>query len=278
MPAYNEAPQLPGLLARFTKVLSELEAGAASPPGKGGLSARPIPQPLGAPSLRSRGGGSTPPISRSHRYVVVDDGSTDRTPQILRQFADRHPLDIITHRVNEGLGASLRDALYFVAEHANDDDVVVTMDADDTHPPELLPGMLARLAHCDCDVVIASRYRRGARTEGLGARRRLMSFGARLLFQIVFPIPGVRDYTSGFRLYRVHLIKQAFDQLGNRFCDRPGFDCTADILLRLAGLGGRFREVPMVLHYGRKGTASKMRVARTVFDTLNLMLQRRFES
>lgn len=239
MPAYNEAPRLPALLARWVEVL-----------GRAG-------QP--------------------HRYVIVDDGSTDDTPRILKEFADSHPLEIITHPPNRGLGASLRDALRFVAEHADGQDVVVTMDADNTQPPELLGEMLQRLQDGNCDVVIASRYRAGARTEGVSAFRRLASFGARVLFQAVFPIPGVRDYTCGFRLYRVEMIKRAFDQLGASFCDRPGFDCTADIVLRLAKLGARFGEVPMALCYGPKNTESSMRVGRTILATLGLAFKRRFD-
>lgn len=239
MPAYNEAPRLPALLGRWTKVLAD--------------------------------------PAQPHRYVVVDDGSADETPQILNEFAATQPLHIITHAMNQGLGASLRDALRFVAEHANDEDVLVTMDADNTHPPELLGEMLARLEGANCDVVIASRFAAGARMEGVSLFRRLMSIGARMLFQIVFPIRGVRDYTCGFRLYRVGVIKQAFDRLGKRFCDRPGFDCTADILLRLAKLGATFREIPLLLQYASKRTESRMRVAHTVISTLTLMLKRRIE-
>lgn len=211
------------------------------------------------------------------RYVVVDDGSTDATADVLRAFAVDHPLHVITHSPNQGLGASLRDVLRFVADHGDHDDVVVTMDADNTQPPELLPVMLERMETAGCDVVIASRYRAGAQVVGLGLLRRAMSFGARVAFQLAFPIAGVRDYTCGFRLCRVAIIKQAFEVYGARFCDRPGFECTADILLRLAKLGATFQEVPMVLNYAAKRSFSSMRIGRTVRKTLGLMLNRRFE-
>ncbi len=239
LPAYNEAPRLPALLDRWAAVMNAQD------------------QP--------------------HQYVIVDDGSSDETPDILRKFAVEHPLEITTHRPNQGLGASLRDGLKHVSENGERDDVVVMMDADNTQPPELLPAMLERMATTRCDVVIASRYRSGADVVGLSALRRFMSFGARVLFQTVFPIRGVRDYTCGFRLYRVSMIHRAFAAYGKRFCDRNGFECTADILLRLAKLGATFEEVGMVLQYGAKEGDSSMRVGRTVRKTLELMLTRRFE-
>jgi len=239
MPAYNEGPRLPTLLDRWEAV--------------------------------------SPGFERSRRYVVVDDGSTDATANVLKAFAADHPLDVITHSPNQGLGVSLRDLLRFVADRAGDNDVIVTMDADNTQPPELLPTMLERLETTGCDVVIASRYRPGARVDGLALLRRAMSFGARLAFQLAFPITGVRDYTCGHRLYRASIIKRAFDVYGVRFCDRPGFECTADILLRIARLGATFQEVPLALDYAAKRSSSHMRVGHTVRQTLALMLHRRFE-
>lgn len=239
MPAYNEAAALPPLLARWGAVTAALGTGV--------------------------------------RYVLVDDGSTDRTPDVLRDFLSRAPVQIITHSTNQGLGVSLRDALRWVAQHGADDDRVVMMDADNTQPPELLPVLIERMESQGADVVIASRYRPGAGARGLGAWRRLMSFGARVLFQTLFPIRGVRDYTSGYRLYRVSIVRRAFEVYGERFCDRRGFECTADILLRLARIGARFAEVGMTVHYDEKAGDSAMPVGRTVCRTLELMLARRFE-
>lgn len=239
MPAYNEGPRLPALLARWVDVMDR--------------------------------------VRFPHCYVIVDDGSSDNTAEILEAFASRERAEIITHRPNQGLGASLRDALRVVADRGQADDVVVMMDADNTQPPELFSLMMERMETNECDVVIASRYRPGAQVLGLSSLRRFMSFGARVLFRLVFPISGVRDYTCGYRLYRVGLIQRAFNAYGPRFCERVGFECTVDILLRLAKLGARCREVPMVLLYGEKEGASNMRVGRTVRKTLELMLTRRFE-
>ena len=127
------------------------------------------------------------------------------------------------------------------------------------------------------DVVIASRYRPGARVVGVSLPRRFTSYGASWLFRILFPTPGVRDYTCGFRAYRGQVLTSAVSRYGSRFVEAQGFQCMVDILLKLRKLDVIFGEVPMILRYDLKLGSSKMRVARTIWQTLSLLLKRRFE-
>ncbi len=239
LPAYNEAPRLPRLLERWREVLSwSTEEG---------------------------------------QIVVVDDGSSDGTADLLHGFAAGYDhAEIVTHPVNQGLGATLRDGFRHVAERGDPGDVLVVMDADDTHPPEIFPVMHERLRRSGCDVVIASRFRQGARVEGLSWSRHVMSLGARALFQTLHRIPNVRDFTCGYRVYRLGIVQEAFARYGERFIEREGFDCSADILLKLARMGARFEEVPLTLDYRAKAGSSHMDVRRTVLRTLGLFLRDRF--
>lgn len=209
------------------------------------------------------------------RAVVVDDGSADRTAQVAREWASRLPVDLVQHAQNRGLGETIEDGLRRAAELAAAGDVVVTMDADNTHSPALIPRMIARLDE-GYDVVIASRYRAGSQVLGLSAFRRLMSFGARILFQAAYPIRGVRDYTSGFRAYRARVLQEWFAGRSGRRLRERGFAAMAEILLHLRKRNVRMSEVPMVLRYDQKLGAGKMRVGRTVVKTLVLMGRRRF--
>ena len=143
------------------------------------------------------------------RVVIVDDGSVDETVRVIRQWSGRVPIELVRHEKNLGLGETIRDGLRRAAELAAPDDAIVTMDADNTHSPSQIPRMLALIAEGH-DVVIASRYRPGSRVVGLGPFRVLMSHGARVLFQLCLPIPGVRDYTCGFRAYRASVIQKAW--------------------------------------------------------------------
>jgi len=209
-------------------------------------------------------------------YLVVDDGSTDNTLELLQKRSQWLPIKIIIHEKNQGLGPTIRDALKEACEQANDTDIIITMDADNTHPTNLTKKMVRMILEGN-DVVIASRFRPGAAVVGLHWLRKLMSLGARFLLQLTFPIPGVRDFTCGYRAYSAAILKRAFDGYGNTFIEHQGFQCMADILLKLRFMDPKIIEVPMVLRYDRKKGSSNMHIVKTVFNTFKLIVRRRFE-
>jgi len=206
--------------------------------------------------------------------IVVDDGSTDGTCEIARSRSDRCRIDLIVHAQNEGLGATLRDGLRRAAELAGDDDAVVTMDADGSHLPEQIPEMLAAL-DSGSDVVLCSRYRRGASSRGVPPHRRFLSFGMRALGKVIAPLPGVTEYTCAFRAIRGSLLKRAFSRYGDRVIRERGFAATVQLLLHLSRLEPHIAEIPMSLRYDRKLSASRLRIARTVARSLWVLVQYR---
>ena len=210
-----------------------------------------------------------------YSVIVVDDGSRDETARIARDAATRMPVVLISHPQNQGLAAAIRTGLAAAVQRSGRNDVIVTMDCDNTHPPRLIPSMLRKIAD-GRDVVIASRYEPGATIVGVPKSRLLYSIGAKWMFQALFPIRGVRDYTCGYRAYRADVIRQATDRYGDRMISETGFSCMADLLLKLRPLRPSMAEVPLELRYDRRGTDSKMRVWRTIRQTLLLMLRRRF--
>lgn len=238
LPAFNEEPNLPVLLDAIRDAL----------------------EPHGIP----------------YEVVVVDDGSTDGTAQVAREHSARMPLALLQHATNQGLGATLRDGLRAALERCTARDVVVTMDADATHAPGLILRMLQRIEE-GFDVVIASRFQPGSKVLGVAPVRRSMTRGASLLLRALFPM-GVRDYTCGYRAYRAPVLDRAFRTYGDAFIDQAGFQCMLDVLLKLRRFDLVLGEVPMVLRYDRKGGASKMKVWRTAWASLRLIVRRRFES
>jgi dolichol-phosphate mannosyltransferase len=206
--------------------------------------------------------------------IVVNDGSSDHTQQILEEYRRDFPLTIHRHAQNQGLGATMRDGLREAAAGAFERDIVVTMDADESHTPGLMIRMI-RMIREGYDVVIASRYQRGSRIYGLTMGRRVMSRLASLLMRVVFPIPGVSDYTCGYRAYRAEALQQAYAQYGDDLVDQDGFQCMVDILLKLRKLPLIFGEVPLLLRYDLKRGPSKMRLMKTSVNTLRLLWKRR---
>lgn len=210
-----------------------------------------------------------------YEIIVVDDGSVDETYAEIEKRAPYIPVEVIRHPSNRGLGETIRDGLFAAASRCGERDIVVAMDADNTHSPGLIRAMTRRI-HEGADVVIASRFRPGADVRGVPLHRRLLSRWASWLFMAFFPIRGVRDYTCGFRAYRGPVLRDAFERYGDEFIDQDGFQCMVDILLKLRRLDVIFAEVPMILRYDRKSSASKMNVLRTTTGTLWLMARRRF--
>jgi dolichol-phosphate mannosyltransferase len=146
------------------------------------------------------------------------------------------------------------------------------MDADNTQPASLIPHLLDAI-NAGSDLVIASRFRPGAKVVGLSLLRRGLTVLSSYLYRLLRPIHGVRDYSSGFRAYRGRLIQQAFAAYRGRFITEAGFTCMTEILVKLGALSPVVREVPMILRYDRKKGASKMPVARTVRSSLHLLLR-----
>jgi dolichol-phosphate mannosyltransferase len=215
-----------------------------------------------------------------YHAVLVDDGSTDRTvAEAGRALAERGgalPLTVLRHDRNRGLGAGLRTGIYWCLDRAGEGDVIVTLDADNTHPPALIPALVSRLGD-RYDLAIASRYRPGASVSGVPGYRRALSDFGRLFFQGLFPIPGVRDYTCCFRAYRVPALRRARLAYGEELCTARGFEAVMDLLLRLRTVGVRAVEMGFPLDYGKRAGQSKMKVLRTIRTTLALLARRRWE-
>jgi len=229
LPAYNEERSLPALLERYVALRPEIERRGAK-----------------------------------LRVLVVDDGSTDGTIAAANRFKDRLDVEVIPHAVNQNLGAALRTGLTGALERSTDEDVIGTMDADNTHDPSLFPGMWDVLEREKADVVIASRYAPGGREVGLTRLRSFLSRGASFLLTAVTPVAGARDYTCGFRLYRASTLRRAARAWGARLIEEAGFTCMAEVLVKLGRSGAVVREVGLVLRYDLKEGASKMKIMRTI--------------
>lgn len=209
-----------------------------------------------------------------YRVIVVNDGSSDGTAAVVDRVRARIPVERIDHPTNRGLGETIRTGLVHALRSANDRDIIVTMDSDNTHTPGLIARMVRGIREGN-DVVIASRYQPGARIKGLPLYRRLLSRGASVLFRVLFRTPNVRDFTCGFRAYRAGLLQQAFATYGDEFISQSGFSCMVDILLKLRRLDAIMTEVPLILRYDLKFGVSKMLVVKTIGETLRLIVVRR---
>ncbi|MEJ2854267.1 MULTISPECIES: glycosyltransferase [unclassified Saccharothrix] len=204
---------------------------------------------------------------------VVDDGSSDGTAECAHGVAGVD-VRVVRHPVNLGLGQAVQSGLRAVLEVAAPDDLVVVMDADDTHDPALITALRGEIA-AGADVVICSRFVDGGDDATAPAFRRLLSRGAAVLFRRVLDVDGVRDFTSGFRAYRVSLLARAAEHWGERLVEERGFACMVELLLKLRHCRPVIAEVPLTLRYDRKQGPSKLKLRRTIAQYLRLLMRDR---
>lgn len=235
LPAYNEENSIPLMFPKIDKVLK----------GKG----------------------------LDYRIVVVEDGSNDNTAQVLEQMRVDYPLDIIVHKINRGLGETERDGFEYVAEHADDDDIITRLDCDDTHEPQYILTLIDKISQ-GFDVVNTSRFQPGGGQRGVNLYRAFISYCANIFMKLLFPIRGVKDYSCGFRAYRGKAIKDAVRIFGNSFIQLKGlgFTSTLETIVKLKLLGCRFTEVPFVLRYDQKASTSKMVSSITTLGYMIMVL------
>ncbi|MBI3300001.1 MAG: glycosyltransferase [Elusimicrobia bacterium] len=207
------------------------------------------------------------------KVFVVDDGSTDDTAGVLaRVMAKGRVFTLKRHPVNRGLAAAFLTGLRAAVEGAGDDEVVAVLEGDGTSDPALLPAMAAALTP-PCDVVIASRHVPGGGYRRFPFQRHCLSVAANAVLRAVCGLPGVRDYSIFYRLYRVGPLKAALAEHGDALTSVGGFASNAEILLRLAPFVREFREVPFVYDYGVKPGASSLRPAGELPRYLRLLLR-----
>ncbi len=234
LPAYNEERSLPTLLKNLESVVSELKMNA--------------------------------------EILVVNDGSTDDTAEIVKRYQKDSAVKtrLINLQPNRGLAEAIRTGIFTIVPECDDEDIIIMMDADNTHTPDLIYRMV-RLIRGGCDVVIASRYQKGARIMGLSTLRKLLSWSASIFFRLVVGMASVRDYTCGYRAYRAGLLKTALDHYKKGFIKQSGFACMAEILLKLKRFNPIIEEVPLILRYDYKEGASKMKVWKTTKESLGML-------
>lgn len=204
--------------------------------------------------------------------LVVNDGSKDNTLQVARNFKGDISVDVLDIQPNSGLANAINTGMRKAIQGLRDTDIVVTLDADDSQNPFLIQRMAQQVAE-GSDLVIASRYQPGARIKGLKKSRKFFSWAAGSLFRIVVGFEGIKDYTCGFRAYRVDMLKKTIDYYGDKFITQKGFGCMVEVLLKVASQSATMNEVPMILRYDLKQGESKMNVKKTVRQTLQLLWQ-----
>ncbi|MEN6611444.1 MAG: glycosyltransferase family 2 protein [Methanoregulaceae archaeon] len=182
--------------------------------------------------------------------LVVDDSSPDRTAEIVQDLRKVKPnLNLIVRDKDPGLSQSVVEGF-----RRAQSGIFLVMDADLSHPPDLLPKMLEEIRTGN-DLVIGSRYMEGGKIGEWPLKRKIISKGATFLGRLLFP--EVHDPVSGFFAVRKSVVENA--EL------RPsGYK----ILLEVLGKGSWEKEKEIPMEFVDRVTGSSKLKIRTILEYL----------
>lgn len=197
----------------------------------------------------------------AHEIVIVDDGSTDGTREILAKYAHQEPFRVILHERNQGKGAAIRTGLQVACG-----DVILIQDADLEYDPREYPNLLKPIQEGVADVVYGSRF--------LGAPRRPILFWNMVANKILTLVTNIlynnilTDMETGYKVFRREVI-EGIRLRANRFDFEPEF--TAKILKKKV----RIFEVPITFYPRDYSEGKKIRM-KDAFEAMWALLKYRF--
>ena len=182
-------------------------------------------------------------------YIIVNDGSTDRTKQICseRGYAVLHL------PINMGIGGAVQTGYRYARD--NGYDIAVQIDGDGQHDVGFLENMIRYMEEEEADCVIGSRFVKKEGFQSSGLRR----IGIRFLSIMGWLLTGVRlkDITSGYRLVNRRFIRIFAE-------DYPADYPEPEAMVITAVHGGKIREYPVVMRE-REGGISSITLKKSVY-------------
>jgi len=179
--------------------------------------------------------------------VIVDDNSPDGSADaILSTFKNSDAIHIIKRPRKMGLGSAYIDAFNFILRNL-EPDIVIQMDADFSHPPELIPEMITKIVSGN-DLVIASRYVKNGGVENWTTSRKIISKGANTLFKLLLG-SKINDVTSGYRAFRFETLKE----LMKINLSSKGYEFQIEVIYQISQITNKIYEVPFTFKDRKKG-------------------------
>ncbi|MCD4654128.1 glycosyltransferase family 2 protein [bacterium] len=177
------------------------------------------------------------PRDQIDQVIIVDDGSSDKTPEVLRERSDW--LEVIRHEEQKFIGVSIRDGLVRAMELEMD--VVVIFAGNGKDDPQQIPRLLKPILEQGYDYVQGSRYLEGGQFNKMPRHRRLVTRLYPVLLRILTGFKAT-DGTNGYRAYRLDILRNRKLDINQPWLD----ECLEYYLaLRILQLKYKATEVPV---------------------------------
>ncbi len=210
----------------------------------------------------------------SVHIVLVDDGSTDGTSDLAASLGKSLELTILRHERNMGPGRAFATAFTQLGKKLRPNDLVITMEGDNTSRVELVKQMIMRLQE-GFDVILASPYMYGGGIRNTSAFRVFMSTMANLFVKELLGLNGILTVSSFFRLYTGKFLKKMQSIYGAGIIERPGFECMTEMVMKMVMINTPLSEIAMVVDTRARVGKSRMHIWRTVRGYLALWILKR---
>ena len=205
-------------------------------------------------------------------FIFVNDGSSDGTADTLKKASREHPITILLNEPNQGVGISFDKGFKHIVGIAKQNDIIVTMEGDNTADLTTLPKLIASVRNGK-DFALASVYTKGGKIVGTTPIRLLLSYTANILCKLVFRIWAVNTFSSFYRAHSLQAIKSLYQKHNGRVITEKGYICMVEMLLKLYHSGYQFDEIPTVLQSDKRVGTSKLKKLRTIAAYLRLFIK-----
>lgn len=207
-------------------------------------------------------------------FVFVDDNSTDHTLKNIEIFFNDMPFHIITKHKNMGPGHSFNLGFEYLLDKITPEDLIVTIEADNTSSIEIL-GKMISISELGYDLVLASPYAQGGGFEETTLIRKILSFFANNILRFIFDIK-VLTLSSFYRVYKPVVLTKIKDKY-NVIIQEPGFICMVEILIKAIRCKVSIIEVPMLLYSNKRQGRSKMKIMKTMVNYSIFLIKNIFQ-
>lgn len=215
-------------------------------------------------------------LQRDYDITICLDGTSDNSLDVIAEFQKFHPIKVLPIKNQRGLGLAYKRLFEEVIKNSEDEDLIISLDADNTHNPEQIPQMLRYFDDNNLDLLIASRFCDKSMMAGFPLHRQFISKSISLLLQNLFFVKRIsgkklQDFTSGYRVYKAEKLKKLFELHKNKFITEPEFTYTCELVIKMARINSRIDEIAISYDYREKIGKSKLRIFRN-FLRLNILL------